>query len=321
MAVTKIDCFCPLSVGELVLSESYTSLSKARLSLSGLALGDAFGTRCYTGPHNAENYPGDERVLLVPGPWRWTDDTAMALSVIEQLQESGTVEPSELMKRFVRRYMEDPQRGYGSGARKLLEQVARGLPYDKAAAALFGGKGSFGNGAAMRVAPLGAWFSEDLDRVVDEAIRSAICTHTHVDGQAGAVAIALAAAIVWEERLLSPSQIRERLFAELKARVPDSPTRDGIVQVASLPVDLSIEGWLKALDTKLGATSAETVPFCIAMISRHLGSLGEGLWRTMAGGGDHDTTAAMVGGVLALYVGQDGIPERWLSRVEPFSRP
>ena len=33
----------------------------------------------------------------------------------------------------------------------------------------FGGSGSLGNGSAMRVAPIGAWFADDLDRVVKEA--------------------------------------------------------------------------------------------------------------------------------------------------------
>ena len=54
------------------------------------------------------------------------------------------------------------------------------------------------------------------------------------------------------------------------------------------------------------------------MICRHLGRFGEGIWRTVAGGGDHDTTAAMVGGVLSLHVGDEGIPAHWLSKVEPF---
>jgi ADP-ribosylglycohydrolase len=59
----------------------------------------------------------------------------------------------------------------------------------------FDGMGSWGNGAAMRVAPLGAWFAEDLDTVVAEAIRSAQVTHAHPEAAAGAVAVAVAAAL------------------------------------------------------------------------------------------------------------------------------
>jgi ADP-ribosylglycohydrolase len=50
-----------------------------------------------------------------------------------------------------------------------------------------------GNGSAMRVALLGAYFADDEERLVDEAVRSAVVTHAHRDGQAGAVAIAVAA--------------------------------------------------------------------------------------------------------------------------------
>ncbi len=65
---------------------------------------------------------------------------------------------------------------------------------DEAASALFNGMGSFGNGAAMRIAPLGAYFADDLDRVAIEAERAAVITHTHPEAVAGAIAVALAAA-------------------------------------------------------------------------------------------------------------------------------
>ena len=65
------------------------------------------------------------------------------------------------------------------------------------AASLFEGQGSFGNGAAMRVAPLGAYFADDLERVVEQARRSAEVTHAHPEGVAGAIGIAVAAAWAW----------------------------------------------------------------------------------------------------------------------------
>ena len=60
---------------------------------------------------------------------------------------------------------------------------------------LFGGEGSFGNGAAMRVAPLGAYFADELDAVVEQASFSAEVTHSHPEGIAGAIAVAVAAAL------------------------------------------------------------------------------------------------------------------------------
>src|SRR5258707_3583505 len=68
------------------------------------------------------------------------------------------------------------------------------------AQALFGGQGSFGNGSAMRVAPLGAYFADDLDAVVEQASRSAEVTHAHAEASAGAIAVSLAAAQAWRPR-------------------------------------------------------------------------------------------------------------------------
>lgn len=55
---------------------------------------------------------------------------------------------------------------------------------------LFKGTGSFGNGAAMRITPVGAYFADDLEAVVKQAHLSAQITHSHPEGAAGAIAVA-----------------------------------------------------------------------------------------------------------------------------------
>jgi ADP-ribosylglycohydrolase len=57
------------------------------------------------------------------------------------------------------------------------------------------GRGSFGNGGAMRIAPLGAFFADDVERVVVEARRAREVTHAHPEAVARAVAVAVAAAL------------------------------------------------------------------------------------------------------------------------------
>lgn len=51
---------------------------------------------------------------------------------------------------------------------------------------LFYGQGSYGNGAAMRVAPLGAYFADDLALATQQARLSAEVTHAHAEGLIGA---------------------------------------------------------------------------------------------------------------------------------------
>ena len=81
----------------------------------------------------------------------------MALSVVEQLEARGRIDQDELALRFARRM--DPSRGYGRGACEILTAIRDGRPWRPVSTSAFRGMGSFGNGAAMRVAPLGAYFA------------------------------------------------------------------------------------------------------------------------------------------------------------------
>ena len=206
-------------------------IARARLSLVGLSVGDAFGETFFA--HRAEVVEMAEARRPAPGPWRWTDDTAMAISIVEELAQHGAIDPERLAARFAARYRQEPWRGYGAGAHRLLESLLRGEPWQRAATSLFGGTGSYGNGAAMRVAPLGAYFADDLDAVVGQATRSAEVTHAHPEGVAGAVAVAIAAAIAWRTRgepWGPPAFLRA--VTEL---TPESETRRGIEAAIALP--------------------------------------------------------------------------------------
>jgi ADP-ribosylglycohydrolase len=55
-------------------------------------------------------------------------------------------------------------------------------------------------GSAMRVAPLGAYFADDPERIADQARLSAMPTHSHAEAAAGAVAVAVAAGLAWQMR-------------------------------------------------------------------------------------------------------------------------
>src|SRR5512137_1908188 len=113
------------------------ALEKALRSLDGVSVGDAFGELFFRlSPH--ETTPDD----LPPGPWRWTDDTHMALSIVEVLTKFGHIDQDTLAAAFARRFSEEPFRGYGGGAARLLGLLAMGESWRELAPRLFGG-GSF----------------------------------------------------------------------------------------------------------------------------------------------------------------------------------
>ena len=203
---------------------------RARLALAGLSVGDALGERFFGPPGRVQAQI--EARTLPAAPWHYTDDTAMALSVVQTLDQCGGLDPDVLAAHLARRYAEDPMRGYGGAAHGLLQQIGAGMPWGRASAALFGGQGSFGNGAAMRVAPLGGFLAGDLARVSRQARRSARVTHYHPEGEAGAVAVAVAAAWAWE---FGAGGDPEQLYAAVLEHTPPGETRQGIQAAAALP--------------------------------------------------------------------------------------
>jgi ADP-ribosylglycohydrolase len=291
-------------------------LSRASLSLEGLAIGDAFGQMFSTGPKSARARVRENR--LPPPPWWRTDDTEMALAIVEVLHRFGCIDQDALARRFAERFDDDPDRGYGKMARIILRSVLHGGDWRSAARAAFGEAGSKGNGGAMRVAPLGAWFADDLDQVVSEARASAAVTHAHPEGQAGAVAVAIAAAVAHRQRGNPPVQAAQAVFDEVLRRTPAGETRDGIAQAAELG-EAEPEQAAKVLGSGFLVTAPDTVPYTLWSATRRLDNYVEAIVGTVAGDGDCDTTCAIVGGIVSLYVGLDGIPAVWRAAREKFT--
>ncbi len=103
-----------------------------------------------------------EQLIAYPREEIWyTDDTQMAIGVAETLAAHGQIIQEYLCQAFVANYV--PSRGYGRGARAILEAMEDGRDYRQVAEHYFPG-GSFGNGAAMRVAPVGLMFRDDRRR-------------------------------------------------------------------------------------------------------------------------------------------------------------
>lgn len=171
--------------------------ARAYESLEGLCCGDAFGERFFVREEMALSLINGKAIPAPP--WKFTDDTVMAISIVSTLEEHGEIDQDHLAMSFARNY--DSTRGYGPAMHGLLASIRqRRGHWREEARSLFGGRGSFGNGSAMRVAPLGAYFADDLDMVVELAERSAVTTHCHAEAVAGATAVALAAALAWQHK-------------------------------------------------------------------------------------------------------------------------
>ncbi|MEV0360597.1 ADP-ribosylglycohydrolase family protein [Nocardia sp. NPDC050697] len=270
-------------------------------ALRGLATGDGFGS-CFTDPLGRAALATRS---LPPGPWLWTDDTEMACSVYRILLRHGQVEQDALARSFAEHY--DIYRRYGPGTTRILRLMRRdGTDWRELAPRVGGGAGSRGNGAAMRIAPLGAYFADDPDRVAGQAAAAAEVTHAHPEGIAGAVAVAVAAALVVAE----PGLGGEALLTAVAERTPPGAVRDRILTARfAEPATAAAE-----LGTGQECRALDTVPYCLWLAARHRGRVTEAWWTAAAAGGDVDTTCAIVGGVLAA---DPGLPAEWSARTEP----
>ncbi|MHA5049262.1 ADP-ribosylglycohydrolase family protein [Streptomyces sp. SD15] len=291
-------------------TDALSNRAAARRSLEGLALGDAFGERWFPLFRDRPQAYEEIRARRTPEEpeWHWTDDTAMALGVFRILDEHGEIRQPELAQVFALGYDADQARGYGYGMHQLLPRLLQEPDrWEELARELFDGEGSLGNGAAMRVAPLGAWFQESLPLVVEQATLSAQVTHAHPEGIAGAVAVAVAAAL---------SARGELDIDAVASATPASAVRDGLLRASRLP--FTTEPW-KASDL-LGngqrVRADDTVPFAVWCAARHPDDLTSALWTTAEGFGDVDTTCAITGGIVAARTGVEGVPEEWLRRRE-----
>ena len=219
-------------------------------SLDGLSVGDAFGQQFMW---HAEDIPIRRTDVPI---WRWTDDTEMALSLVRVLLKHGEINQDRLAKSFAEEF--DSGRGYGAGMLyELLPRLKAGHDWRNVAPALFGG-GSYGNGGAMRVGPLGAFYRDDAHQAAEQARKSAEVTHAHEEGIAGTIAVAVAAAI--SHRIHRDMDGRQFLAA-VATHVPDGPVRNGILKAIRLDEQTDADLAGVTLGNGARVTAQDTVPF------------------------------------------------------------
>ncbi len=276
----------------------------------GSALGDAIGELAFRRP--AEDLLRTE--VARSGALAYTDDTAMAIGLAESMVQVGDLDPRHLGDTFRANFKREPWRGYASGPPTVFSLVERrGVPYEEAARTLYGGEGSFGNGAAMRIVPLGLFFHDAPD-LYDKARRSASVTHAHPIGVDGAAvqARAVAQAVQIDPRESFPCEAFIHGLVDT-ARTPEMKGKMVLVRR------------LMAEDTpppeaarRLGRTVAvhQSLPFALYAFLRHPQSFENCLMCAVLHGGDRDTLGAMACAVSGAYLGAEAIPREWREKLE-----
>lgn len=279
-------------------------------AMTGSALGDAIGELAFRRPtKDALLAEVDDRHQLV-----YTDDTAMAIALAESLIQCRGLDQHHLGDTFRASYRREPWRGYASGPPTVFSRVERqGMAYPQAARTLYGGEGSFGNGAAMRVAPVGLLF-HDASNLYEKAQLSATVTHAHpigVDGaavQARAVAEAVA---VDPQQPLPVDDFLDRLLDT--ARTAEIST--ALQRVRAL-LHQPVSPRSAARELGQGVAVHHSLPFAIYAVLSHPHSFEDCLFCAILNGGDRDTLGAMACAISGAHLGVDALPSAWRAKLE-----
>ena len=281
--------------------------------LLGTAIGDSLGmpfeTRLSSDPFllnwDSKSFLNSDHHKLNPG--QWTDDCQFSMQVAESLIENNGFNPDDLAKRYVELFTSNTIRGYGKTTLMAVQNLVAGKHWSESGIA-----GSYGNGTAMRAAPFGIYFRNDLKSLVAICKIDSAITHVSEDAEAGSIAIALATAYAVNNDM-------ENILDKIVNYLPDSKVKRLIYSLDSLIHSpyISSDQALRVLGTS--ADVKETVPaalYCFLKFDNY----NDAVVAAIKAGKDTDTTAAIVGALFAAKNGYKDINKEWVDKIEDRDR-
>lgn len=284
----------------------------------GTAVGDALGL-----PYEGLSRQRASKLLGIPDRYRFllrhgmiSDDTEHTCMVAQSLIASGG-DPNRFGRMFgwrLRWWLAAFPAGVGFATLRSILRLWCGVPADRS------GVYSAGNGPAMRAAILGAAVP-DPQRLRDLVRVSSRITHSDPRAESGAWAVALAARVACSAQEVSGADYLQQLRATL------SGDGDEFVQLVAAVVRSSEAGastmlFAEELGLKWGVSGFvfHSVPIALHAWLTHPHDYRGAVMAAIQCGGDTDSTAAMVGGIVGAAVGKEGIPSEWLERLVEWPR-
>ncbi len=197
--------------------------------------------------------------------------------------------------------------GIGYGTLRAILKLWLGFTLDRS------GVFSAGNGPTMRSAILGVCYGDDPEKLRELVRASTRLTHTDPKAEFGALAVAIASYLSSRQSNVSPQNYYETLqnllgveateFLELIEHSCDSVNAQQTTEqfAATLGLEQGISGYVY-----------HTVPVVIHAWLTHQQDYPGAILGIIRCGGDTDTTAAILGGIIGASVGEGGIPKLWL---------
>ncbi len=277
--------------------------------LTGTAVGDAIGLP-YEGvsPRRAPRLLGPpDRHRLLFGRGLFSDDTEHTCMVLQSLlAANGDVTNFQRdLARRLRWWLITLPAGTGRATAQAILKLWLGFPPPRS------GVFSAGNGPAMRSAILGVMLP--LEQISQFVKVSSELTHSDPKAFHGAMAIALAAHLAARQQWVTGDEY----LALLSDQLHDTSAEELLTLITQAIAAINNYDSTQAYCDSLGMTRGvsgyvyQTVPISIHAWLRHQSDYRSAIQDVIRCGGDADTTAAIVGGIIGSSVGPHGIPEGW----------
>jgi ADP-ribosyl-[dinitrogen reductase] hydrolase len=285
--------------------------------LTGTAVGDALGLPYENlSPRRARRlFPDTDRYHFLFGRGMFSDDTEHACMTAQALLASGG-EPTRFVRSLawrLRWWLLGCPPAIGLATLKSCLKLWLGVSPNRS------GVFSAGNGPCMRAPILGVAYGHQPERLRELVRRSTRLTHTDPKAEHAALAVALAAHLSATESTLTPADTLEQIVAGLD---PSAEELVRLLRQATAAVDRETEAFAADLKLGRGVTGYvyHTVPIVFHAWLRHRDDFRSAIQAVIRCGGDADTTAAILGGIVGARVGVEGIPEPWRTGIGEWPR-
>ncbi|XP_072754708.1 ADP-ribosylhydrolase ARH3 [Anoplolepis gracilipes] len=281
----------------------------------------------------------------------FTDDSAMTRSLAESLIEKRDLDIVDVAKRFVESYYQEPNRGYGTGSISVLKKLRKlrnkkiepGIDVKGPAKTIFDGRGSYGNGGAMRIAPVALFSYNNYNNLLHYVKEVTQITHSNELGINGAILQAIA---IQQSLCLYPNEelnvfnfIDDLINKMDKIEIGESqPYKERLKIVKNLLSEdkpneekRGKEPNEQRIVKELGANvrALESVPtaiFCFLKAQRRIkrirtnNPVRRAIQYAITLGGDTDTIASMAGAIAGAFYGYEKFSRLLLSHCEQADR-
>jgi ADP-ribosyl-[dinitrogen reductase] hydrolase len=279
--------------------------------LLGTAIGDALGLCCegLSKKRLKKMYPDMNKYHFFFNKGMISDDTEHTCMVAQAILDANG-DPEEFQASLsgkFRFWLLGLPAGIGMATLKAILKLWAGFPPGKSA--IF----SAGNGPAMRSAIIGVYFADEPGLMHKFVSISTRITHSDPKAEFGALAVALAASLAAKNKQVDP----DNYLTELLKILPEGAEEFIVLlrnAIESVKNQQTTEDYVAAMGLEKGITGYiyHTVPPVIHCWLNNQNNYKEGIKQIINCGGDTDTTAAILGGIIGASTGTEGIPEEWL---------